>query len=97
MSDITTLNLDAALIDQRVAGLFSGLAYAYAAVASGNGWTLGVAVANESGYCPVGGKSFASFEEASAFADGLNEHIGLGHETATRIIISTMGGNPYKA
>ena len=95
MTDITTLNLDAALLDQKVAGQFGRKPYAYVSVVAVGGWALGVAVANERGYSPIAGKTFKTMDEADAWADGLNEHIGLTREDRIRIVISTMGGKEY--
>ena len=49
MTDITHQYLEAAIIDQNVAGAFPDKAYAFVAVVNG-GYSLGVAVANEKGY-----------------------------------------------
>jgi len=91
MTDITTFNLDAAIIDQKVAGLFQGKVYAFVATAN-KGYGLGVAVANESGYNPIQGKTFKTYGEAKTWADGLNTHIGLSKDEALDIIGSTMRG-----
>lgn len=88
--DITNSNLEAAIIDQKVAGEFQGKRYAFAAVVAQGGWQLGVAVENEPGYAPIDGKSFAQQAEAKQWADGLNRHIGLSDEDAMNIIITTM-------
>lgn len=98
MSDITQTNLEAAIIDQVVAGQFTGLTYAYipvVVIGDGGGWQLGVAVANERGYSPVIGKTFDTQLEAKEWADGLNEHVGIDRNTAAFIIISTMGGKSF--
>lgn len=94
MADITNRILEAALLDQKIAGAFHGKRYAHVAVACDGGWQLGVAVANEAGYHPIEGKTFDQQFQATAWADGLNEHIGLSKEEAARIIVSTMGGRP---
>ncbi|MCK1671086.1 hypothetical protein [Bradyrhizobium sp. 150] len=91
MSDFTTTHLEAAIIDQSAAGVFSGKAYAFVAVTCGNEWQLGVAVANEAGYNPIP-KTFKSQREAKEWAEGLNRHIGRNDESVIAIICSTMGG-----
>lgn len=94
MTDITTTHLEAAFIDQNIAGALHGQTYAFVAVyMSGTEWQLGVAVANEHGYNPIAGKTFAHQAEAKQWADGLNEHIGLSEIEALDIITSTMGGS----
>jgi hypothetical protein len=90
MQNITSTHLEAALIDQHVAGHFHGKSYAFSAVYN-DGPALGVAVANESGYHPLG-KQFDSMDEAQRWADGLNAHIGIDERRAAEIIISTMRG-----
>jgi hypothetical protein len=92
MTDITSNHLEAALIDQSVAGQLFDKRYAFVAV-YGEGWQLGVAVANESGYNPIAGKTFKNQDEAEQWANGLNDHIGLDKLAALQIIGSTMGGN----
>ena len=87
--DITNTHLEAAIIDQKVAGEFAGKTYAFVAIAS-KGYKLGVAVKGERGYSPIEGKTFASYSEAKDWADGLNEHIGLSKDAALDIVSSTM-------
>jgi hypothetical protein len=53
---------------------------------------LGVAVANEYGYHPVAGKTFRYRHDASEWADGLNEHIGLLKDEVWEIMCSSMRG-----
>ncbi len=65
MSDITNLDLRAAVIDQKVAGAFAGKKYAFVAVPVENAWGLGVAVADERGYNPVEGIMFTANNEAN--------------------------------
>lgn len=96
MTDITNTHLEAAIIDQNVAGAFSGKTYAFLAVIANGGWRLGVAVANERGYNPISGKTFTDQGEAHRWAHGLNEHIGVDVDTALNIIVSTMGGRRVK-
>jgi hypothetical protein len=92
--DITHTHLEAAILDQVVAGAFAGQAYAFVSVYHEGAWRLGVAVANEPGYCPITGKVFSGSAESERWADGLNVHIGLSKHQAVEIIGSTMGGRP---
>jgi hypothetical protein len=92
MTDITQTHLEAALIDQSVAGAFPDKVYAFTAVIGGGGWQLGLAIANEGGYNPIPGKTFATQTEAKQWADGLNKHIGRDEDSVMAIICSTMGG-----
>lgn len=93
MTDITTTNLDLALIDQMVAGTFAGQRYAYHHVMDDAGrYILGIAVANERGYSPVTGWSTCNLDVALATAKGMNDHIGVSEHDALNIVISTMGG-----
>lgn len=92
MTDITNTHLEAAIIDQTVAGVFSDKVYAFVPVYEDGAWRLGVAVANERGYNPIGGKTFDREADAREWADGLNTHIGRDEDIAARIVISTMGG-----
>ena len=80
MSDITNRHLEAAILDQKVAGAFAGKTYAF------------VAVKDETGYNPISGKTFHTHDEAKQWADGLNEHIGLSKAEALNIVGSTMFG-----
>jgi hypothetical protein len=91
MTDITTRHLEAAIIDQKVAGEFAGKAYAFVAVIN-DGYQLGVAVANEPGYNPIQGKRFERYDEAKNWATALNDHIGLSSDEAMDIVGSTMRG-----
>lgn len=89
--DITTNNLEAAILDQKVAGALQGKRYAFIAVLNGDGaWSLGVAVQNEGGYHPIDGKTFADMAQAREWANGLNEHIGHDHRSAAEIVASSM-------
>lgn len=90
--DITSNNLSLAILDQKIAGQFAGIAYAYQSVFGGNGWALGVAVKDERGYNPIDGLSFDTETEAENVARGMNEHIGLSRDQVTAIVISTMRG-----
>jgi hypothetical protein len=92
MTDITNTNLEAAILDQKVAGAMHGKSYAFVAIVN-NGYKLGVAVANEPGYNPIEGKTFDSYGDAKYWANSLNEHIGLSTDEALDIIGSTMGGS----
>lgn len=92
MSDITSTNLELAILDQKVAGQFSGRLYAYQPVLADHGWKLGIAVQDERGYNPIDGLSYKTESEAKEVANGMNEHIGLNRDQALHIIISTMRG-----
>lgn len=98
MSDITSNNLALAFLDQKVAGQFRGVAYAYIAVIGGaKGWQLGIAVKDEKGYNPITGADYDTESEATTVATGMNEHIGLSPEQSTDILISSMRGtNPAR-
>lgn len=93
MTDITNTHLEAAIIDQKVAGEFEGKQYAFVTAIAHGGWQLGVAVANEPGYNPINGKVFKTQAEAKEWAARLNAHIGRSEDSALAIITSTMGGN----
>ena len=90
MTDITNIDLQAAILDQKVAGAFAGKRYAFVAIMSDAGWALGVAVQDEDGYNPIVGKTFETREMAQGWADGLNKHIGLTPRQAIDIVVSTM-------
>jgi hypothetical protein len=91
--DPTNTRLDAAILDQVVAGKFHDKDHAYVCVHQDREWTVGIAVANERGYTPVGGSpTFASHDEGTRFCRGMNKHIGLTEDAVDAIIISTMGG-----
>jgi hypothetical protein len=94
MSDFTSMYLEAAILDQVVAGEFVGKDYAFVAVYSDGIPALGIAVANEPGYHPTT-KKLHSYDEANKWADELNAHIGLSKDRASELIISTMGGRAY--
>lgn len=61
-------------------------------------WGLGIAVADEPGYDPIGG-SYAhasTYEEMMDHADDLNLQRSIGRTQAAIIIASTMGGRRVK-
>jgi len=70
---------------------FNGKMIAFTPVFDGS---LGVAVANEKGYSPIGKNMYLAdddrYDTASTEADRLNEKLGLTDEVATKIIITTM-------
>jgi hypothetical protein len=94
--DPTNNSLEAALLDQKVAGTYDTKEYAYVAVtrdgAKGKPFGIGIAVLDEQGYTPIEGGlfEFDSYDSASAFANGMNKHIGLNEHAAVRIVVSTM-------
>lgn len=100
ISDPTNHNLSAALLDQKVAGLFHDQIYAYTVVTVEELpklWSLGIAVANEDGFNPILSSEFNwdDFDQASSFVEGMNLHIGLKERDAIEIVVSTMGGRRY--
>jgi hypothetical protein len=104
MSDPTHNWLEAAILDQAIAGLFGNKAYAFVAVlrSGPKPWGVGVAVVEERGYHPIDTEifSFAKREEAEDFCDGMNRHIGLSRLGTVRIIASSMrktGRGPRRA
>jgi len=94
MTDPTNRSLEAALLDQKVAGMFHGKQFAYVPIHrdEGKAWGIGIAVANERGYHAVDGGLFQyeSRVEADVFCDGMNRHIGLSQQQALMIIASSM-------
>jgi hypothetical protein len=94
MTDITSHNLDLALLDQKVAGTFRDKRYCYTAVVNdrkgGAPWALGIAVKEEPGYHPIGGMEFDSRDAAQHVASGMNAHIGLDADAASIIVASTL-------
>ena len=92
MTDLTNTNLEAAIIDQKVAGAFHDKRYAFTAVTCSEGFQLGVAIENEQGYHALAGKYFDSYNAATEWADSLNRHIGLSEVEAIHIVCSTMRG-----
>jgi len=96
MTDITSLDLQAAFLDQEVAGMARGRAYCFVAVVGyPKGWKLGVAFANEQGYIATT-KDFKTEAEARDYAERMNQHIGRSDDECMRIVISTMGGQRYR-
>ncbi len=77
---------------------FKGKLWAYVAVIQPNGIGLGVAVANEKGYCPVplGRYIVPRLDQAEAEAERLNEGRGMCEDEALLIVTSTMGGRKPK-
>lgn len=88
--DITEGNLEAAIVDQKVAGAFAGKRYAFLTYELAKGFALGVAVQGEAGFYAIAGKSFETREAADVWSDGLNRHIGLTHTEQQEIILSSM-------
>ena len=74
-----------------VAPHFAGKVWAYVPVTSGS--MIGVAVANEPGYCPIpkGIACFQTWEAAQAAADHANrEYLHLPEDAAMQIVTSSM-------
>lgn len=72
---------------------FAGKVYAYTAVIDKDyGSALGIAVANEPGYCPINGYWAHSdnYTEMSRHADELNAELGLSLKQAAIIVCSTL-------
>lgn len=99
-SDPTHSSLAAAILDQKVAGIFRDKHYAYAPTSDEQTGKFrpGIAVANEDGYHPVDYSDFIfdTFEQCSEFCRGMNHHINLPDDYAVAIIASTMGGFSYR-
>ena len=97
--DPTHGNLEAAILDQAVAGMFNGKTYAYVAVIreTGKPWGIGVAVLGETGYNPIASETFTwdKEEDAKEFCDGMNFHIRLDTKEVSTIIASTMRNPRY--
>lgn len=94
MQDITIENLEAALLDQKIAGKMRDKSYCYTPVFDGEHWRPGIAVEGEAGYNPIVGGSFAwdHPDPAWEFCERMNTHIGLSDLDAARITTSTMRG-----
>ena len=93
VKDPTKRSREAAILDQKVAGMMGNKAYAYIAVPKGKGWGVGIAAEGEHGYNQIqidGGFHFHKRDEADYFAKGMNAHIGLTPLRAIEIIASSM-------
>lgn len=90
--DPTNHSLEAAILDQKVAGAFHGKSYAYVSVIreTGQAWGIGIAVEGERGYNPIDGIGFDRHYEAKEFCAGMNLHIGLSEHRMAEIVCSTM-------
>lgn len=89
--DPTQQSLEAAILDQKIAGQMGDQPYAYVAVyTEGTKFGLGIAVEDQQGYSPITGIDFDSHDQAHNFADGMNRHIGLDGTRAAQIICSSM-------
>jgi hypothetical protein len=88
--DPTTNSLDAAILDQKVAGMFHGQAYAYVAVLKKSMFGVGIAIDGEHGYYSVDGLEFKTYGEANDFCLGMNRHIGLTFTRQIEITVSSM-------
>ena len=58
-------------------------------------WKIGAAIANEQGYNATTWQTFDTHAEAAEFCDMMNGRLGLTHDQANLIIVSTMGGRAY--
>ena len=68
------------------------MTYAFAAILTETGSTIGVAFLGESGHWPLSNMpEFTVYSEAMDYADKLNLDNGLDFEAAWKIIASTMG------
>jgi hypothetical protein len=96
--DPTQQSIEAAILDQKVAGTMGDDPYAYVAVLNhrpGKMWAIGIAVEDQAGYVPIEADIMFTFdrrEEVDAFVGGMNKHIGLTPDRAARIVISSMRG-----
>ena len=94
IADPTNRRLEAALLDQKVAGEFHDKDYAYVPVMNHNGkpWAIGIAVEGEHGYSPIVAEAFTydNRDDAADFCDGMNMHIGLEKIRAIEIVVSSM-------
>jgi len=90
-TDPTQQSLEAAILDQKVAGMMGDQPYAYVAVyTEGTKFGLGIAAEDQQGYSPISGIEFESHDLAHEFADGMNRHIGLDGTRAAQIICASM-------
>ena len=93
IKDPTKRSREAAILDQKVAGVMGNEAYAYIGVPKEKGWGVGIAV-GERGYNEIqidGGLHFDKRDEADYFAKCMNvHHIGLTQLRAIEIIASSL-------
>ena len=77
-----------------VAAAFAGKLWAYVAVTAEHGSALGVAVANEPGYCPVPSFHYcvADYSLADSEAQRLNRSRGISRDQEIEIVCSSMFG-----
>jgi hypothetical protein len=92
IEDPTNGSLEAALLDQYIAGIFFQKPYAYVPVLHGDEFAIGIAVEGEPGYNLLDAKQFrwVSYDVAYNFCMGMNQHIGLTEDQAVRLIADTM-------
>lgn len=90
---------DLAIAEMGIEEKFKGKIWAYTPTITGDIPSLGIAVANEKGYCPISAfhASADTYDEMADHADELNLARGLDVNTAFRIIASTMGGKQFVA
>lgn len=90
---------DLAIAEMGIEEKFKGKIWAYAPTLTGDIPSLGIAVANEKGYCPISAffVHADTYDEISTHADELNLARGLDLNTAARIVMSTMDGKRFVA
>lgn len=88
-----------AIAEMGIEEKFKDKIWVYAPTITGDIPSLGIAVANEKGYCPISAffVHADTYDEISTHADELNLARGLDVETAARIVMSTMAGKPFVA
>ena len=90
-----------ARVELGIEEMLKGKLWAYVSALTEHGHGLGIAVANEPGYHPI--PVFWALAEYGPdaskamgdHADELNAERGMDHDTAFRIIASTMGGRAF--
>jgi len=64
--------------------------FAYTAIVTSSGYTLGRADYGTKGYSPVKGRSFKTWDEAKAAAKEMNDKEGISEREALEIVFNTM-------
>ena len=91
--DPTQRSLEAAILDQKIAGKFDDKPYAYVPVISEGPkqWEIGIAVKHEQATAQSRAASNStSTRKLMHSSDGMNMHIGLDPARAMKIIASSM-------